>query len=101
LTSAHSVISLQQLHPDSNCTNVSIWAWAAKSGSGTPSFSNSLPSPELISLDAALLANFNLVSLPNLLGDINDDCKVNFADFAVIAGSWLDCTEPADANCVQ
>ena len=59
LTSSHSTISLQQLHPDANCTKVSIWAWATKSGSGTPSFPNSLPSPELINLDAALLGNFN------------------------------------------
>jgi hypothetical protein len=101
LTSAHSVISLQQLHSDPNCTNVSIWVWAAKSGSGTPSFQNSLPCPELISLDAVLLSNRNLVSLPHLVGDLNDDCNVNFADFAVIAGSWLACTEPTDVNCLQ
>ena len=100
LTSAHSVISLQQLHSDPNCTDVSIWVWASKSGSGTPSFPNSLPSPELISLDAVLLSNHNLVSLSRLVGDINDDCNVNFADFAVIAVSWLDCTEPTDVNCL-
>jgi hypothetical protein len=101
LTSAHSVISLQQLQPDPNWTNVSIWVWAAKNGSGTPSFPNSLPCPELISLDAALLGDFNRASLSHpLLGDINDDCYVNFADFVVIAGSWLDCTEPTDANCL-
>ena len=34
-------------------------------------------------------------------GDINSDCYVNFADFAVLAGSWLDCTEPTDAKCLQ
>jgi hypothetical protein len=59
LTSAHNVISLQQLHPDPNCTNVSIWAWATKNGGGMPSFQNSLPSPEFINLDAVLLGNFN------------------------------------------
>lgn len=60
LTSAHNEISLQQLHPDPNCTNVSIWAWGTKIGNGgTPSFPNSLPSPEYINLDAALLGNFN------------------------------------------
>jgi len=46
------------LQSDPNCTNVSVWAWGTKSGSGIPSFQNSLPSPELISLDAALLGNF-------------------------------------------
>ena len=59
LPSSHSVISLQQLHSDSNCATISVWAWATKSSSGTPSFFNSLPLPELISLDAALLGNFN------------------------------------------
>jgi hypothetical protein len=59
LISAHNVISLQQLHPDPNCTNVSIWAWATKNGGGMPSFQNSLPSPEFINLDAVLLGNFN------------------------------------------
>jgi hypothetical protein len=58
LASAHSEISLRQLQPDPNCTDVSVWVWGTKSGSGMPSFSNSLPCPELISLDAALLGNF-------------------------------------------
>ena len=58
LTSVHSVISLQQLQLAANCTKVSIWAWATKSGSGTPSFPNSLPSPEFINLDAVLLGEF-------------------------------------------
>lgn len=31
--------------------------------------------------------------------DYNDDCKVDFADFAVFAGSWLDCLEPGVAGC--
>jgi hypothetical protein len=33
-----------------------------------------------------------------LVGDFNSDCKVNFKDFAIIAGNWLtDCTYP---NCL-
>jgi len=102
LTSAHSAISLEQLQPVSGCTKVSIWAWATKSGSGTPSFSNSLPSPELISLDAALLGNFDSASLSlPLLGDLNEDCYVNFEDFAIMALYWLECTEPTNPNCAQ
>jgi hypothetical protein len=58
LTSAHNEISLRQLQPDPNCTNVSIWVWATKNGNGTMSFKNSLPSPESIYLDAALLGEF-------------------------------------------
>ena len=59
LPSSHSEISLQQLHPDNNCNTVSVWTWATKSGSGTPSFPNSLPCPELISLDANSLGEFS------------------------------------------
>ena len=59
LNSAHSEISLQQLQPDAKCMKVSIWVWATKSGDGTSSFPNSLPSPELINLDAALLGEFS------------------------------------------
>jgi hypothetical protein len=58
LNSAHNEISLRQLQPDPNCTNVSIWVWATKNGNGTMSLKNSLPSPELIYLDAALLGEF-------------------------------------------
>ena len=90
LTAAHNVISLEQLQPDPNCTNVSIWAWATKSGSGTPSFSNSLPSPELISLDAALLGSFDRVPASPSLGDINGDCNVDLADLAILATHWLE-----------
>jgi probable HAF family extracellular repeat protein len=37
-----------------------------------------------------------------LAGDLNDDCKVDFADFAVMATNWLvDChAEPTDPACV-
>ncbi|MEN6384945.1 MAG: hypothetical protein ABFD79_07070, partial [Phycisphaerales bacterium] len=59
LQSAHNEISIQQLRQDNNCSNISVWIWAAKNGNGTPNFPNSLPSPELISLDAVLLGNFN------------------------------------------
>ncbi|MEN6386253.1 MAG: cellulase family glycosylhydrolase [Phycisphaerales bacterium] len=33
------------------------------------------------------------------MGDINSDCYVDFSDFAIIAGSWMDCTEPTDPAC--
>ncbi len=34
-------------------------------------------------------------------GDLNDDCKVDFQDLAIMAGEWLDCgLEPASA-CTQ
>ena len=31
-----------------------------------------------------------------ITGDINGDCKVDFADFAILASHWLECTAP---NC--
>jgi hypothetical protein len=38
----------------------------------------------------------------NLAGDLNDDCKVDFRDFAYMAENWLiDCdTNPSDPACV-
>jgi len=37
-----------------------------------------------------------------IVGDLNDDCKVNFFDFAMMAGNWLvDCSiNPSDPACV-
>lgn len=32
-------------------------------------------------------------------GDLNFDCRVNFADFAVIASNWLDCAVIGDPDC--
>jgi len=42
------------------------------------------------------------VCLFNLAGDLNDDCKVDFRDFAIVAENWLiDCyTNPSDPACV-
>ena len=34
-----------------------------------------------------------------MLGDINEDCWVDFVDFALLAGQWLSCTDPNPANC--
>jgi len=34
-----------------------------------------------------------------LTGDLNHDCKVDFADFAVVAAGWMGCTTPEDENC--
>ena len=31
--------------------------------------------------------------------DLNGDCYVNFLDFAILAGDWLDCGNPFDASC--
>jgi hypothetical protein len=31
--------------------------------------------------------------------DFNNDCYVNFADFADFAENWLSCTNPVDSNC--
>jgi hypothetical protein len=41
--------------------------------------------------------------LYNLAGDLNDDCKVDFLDFAIMANNWLiDCMEePDNPACVH
>ncbi|MCD4831145.1 MAG: hypothetical protein K8R02_04970 [Anaerohalosphaeraceae bacterium] len=31
--------------------------------------------------------------------DINEDCYVDFKDFAILAGEWLDCTDPNNSSC--
>jgi hypothetical protein len=38
-----------------------------------------------------------------IAGDLNDDCKVNFADFAILAENWLvDCElTPNDTACTH
>lgn len=34
-----------------------------------------------------------------LAADLNKDCEINFADFALIAQNWLKCNNPEDADC--
>ncbi|GEM_PF-509205 len=34
-----------------------------------------------------------------LIADLNGDCYVNFLDFAILAGDWLECGNPFDASC--
>jgi hypothetical protein len=34
-----------------------------------------------------------------LAGDINNDCYVNFRDFAILAQNWCNCGNPYDPNC--
>jgi hypothetical protein len=34
-----------------------------------------------------------------LVGDLNNDCYVDFIDFAILAGNWLECANPLDASC--
>jgi hypothetical protein len=34
-----------------------------------------------------------------LPGDMNKDCSVNFADFAKVAKSWMQCSDPNNSNC--
>ena len=36
-----------------------------------------------------------------LTADFNKDCYVNFEDLAVLAGSWIWCTDPANSACDQ
>jgi hypothetical protein len=34
-----------------------------------------------------------------LIGDLNNDCYVDFADFAILALNWFSCGNPFDASC--
>ena len=31
--------------------------------------------------------------------DVNEDCYVNFADFAEMAANWLKCNDVSNSNC--
>lgn len=46
-------------------------------------------------------ANCEKVKIDGLLlaGDINEDCRVNINDFALMALDWLRCNDPQDINC--
>jgi hypothetical protein len=33
--------------------------------------------------------------------DVNQDCKVNLADFAILANQWLKCTDPVGTGCTN
>ncbi len=34
-----------------------------------------------------------------LIGDLNNDCYIDFVDFAILADNWLKCGNPFDASC--
>jgi hypothetical protein len=34
-----------------------------------------------------------------MAADLNGDCYVDFLDFAILAGDWLNCGNPFDASC--
>ena len=55
-------------------------------------------------INAVALSGFTLAVVPceyNLAGDLNDDCRVDFLDFALMADNWLtDCyQDPDDPAC--
>lgn len=37
----------------------------------------------------------------SLIADISGNCVVDFNDFGWLAGQWLDCGDPCDANCIE
>ncbi len=37
--------------------------------------------------------------LSYMTGDVNEDCYVNFADFAEMAANWLKCNDVSNSNC--
>ena len=44
--------------------------------------------------DGYVAVTGNTVCIEEILGDINDDCKVNMEDFLAVVGDWLDSTNP-------
>jgi hypothetical protein len=74
------------------------WGWNG-SGEATPPTGNNY-----IAISAGWAHSLGLkqVCLYVLSGDLNDDCKVDFYDFAMMAGNWLiDCNiEPTNPACI-
>ena len=35
-----------------------------------------------------------------LVGDVDDNCRVDLVDFSLFAGNWMDCIDPCDVDCV-
>ena len=53
-----------------------------------------------VQINSEVLDTFGCGMWGYLAGDINKDCKVDLADFAVLAESWLKCTNPDVPECV-
>jgi alpha-tubulin suppressor-like RCC1 family protein len=82
-------------------TNGSIVAWGGSDwyGENTPPSGNSF-----IAVAAGGTTNFAIVQICeySLFGDVNNDCKVDFYDFAQMASNWMiDCfDDPENPACV-
>lgn len=48
-----------------------------------------------VEADCALVKADGLI----IVGDLNEDCRVDIKDFAVIASHWLACNDPQDPTC--
>ena len=38
---------------------------------------------------------------PKIDADMNQDCYITLADFAILGSNWLECTDPTDETCIQ
>jgi hypothetical protein len=58
-----------------------------------------LASPVIETMIVGADAGSNCGTAGYLTADLNRDCYVNFQDFAIFAGQWLQCTNPVDTGC--
>lgn len=73
------------------CSGVSVWAYATRPGGGFSDYPNALPSPELISLDAAPLQE-------PIDADSVTDTERRPVEIERIDGVYLDALEPVSAT---
>lgn len=84
-------ISLNVMAGD-DAVKASVWVWATKPGAGTSTYPNSLPQPELISLDGKQLMS------PIDLQNVTDDVETMERPVERINGVFLDTLEPVSVK---
>ncbi len=97
-----TAIAVGQDHSLGLKTDGSIVAWGYN-GNGQCDVSE--PNTGFMAIAAGYSNSFGLrgsTCLFNLVGDLNNDCKVDFEDFATMANNWLmDCgANPSNPACV-
>jgi hypothetical protein len=63
--------------------------------------SGTMVSPVIKTLIVGADPGSNCGTAGYLIADLNRDCYVNFQDFSIFAGQWLNCTDPGGTGCIQ
>jgi hypothetical protein len=52
-----------------------------------------------LNFDSVFAGTGPVCGITNLKGDLNNDCYINFSDFALMAENWLKCSDVFNTNC--